>query len=93
MKISLKKNLSFKDNQISEIDFDFENLTGSDILSVEKEIRATGENIAAWEYSRSFLLAVAARACHLPVEVLKNLSLPDFTKIINETLNFLAGAA
>lgn len=93
MKLTLSKKIPYRDSDISEIDFEFENLTGNDILTVEREQRASGETVAAWEYSRSFLLAVAAKACHLPVDVLKNLSLPDFTKAINETLNFLAGAA
>lgn len=93
MKISLAKAIPYKDNKISEIDFDFDSLTGNDILNVEKELRASGENIAAWDYSRTFIIAIAAKSCHLPVEVLKNSSLSDFTKIINETLSFLNGAA
>lgn len=93
MKIELSKAIPYKDAQLKELELELENMTGKDILQVESDMKASGENIAAWEYSRSFLLNVAARASHLPVEVLQNLNVKDFTRVINETLNFLAGGA
>lgn len=91
MKIKLSKGISYKDAELKELDLELGDMTARDILTVESDMRIKGEQVAAWEYSRSFLLNIAARACHLPVEVLQNLNVKDFTRIVNETLNFLAG--
>ena len=91
MKISLSKPLSFRDETLTELELDLSGLTGKDILDVEAALKAKGINVAAWEYSRSFCSAVAAKAMGLPAPLLAELPAGDFTKIVNETLVFLAG--
>ena len=91
MKIELNKPLIYKDNEINELDLDLENLTGRDLINAEEELKTKGINISAWEFSRTFLISIAAKACHINSEELKNLSASDFTKVINEVLSFLAG--
>lgn len=93
MKIELKNALKYKDAELTALDLELEGLTAADVLEVEEELKAGGVNILAWEYSRAFLLAVASRACHLPLEVLKGLSVPDFARVVNEVLSFFAGTA
>lgn len=91
MKIELSKPIQYKDTELKEIEFALEDMTGKDLLKVESDLRAGGVNVPAWEYSRAFLIQVAASASHLPVEVLRGASVKDFTRIINEVLTFLAG--
>lgn len=93
MKFALKKAINYRDGKLKELDLDLDALTGYDILSVESELRSAGVQVPAWEYSREFLLGVAARASKMPVDALKNLGVRDFTNIINEVLIFLAGTA
>ena len=91
MKLELTQAIKYHDEELKALDLELENLTGADVLNVESELKAAGENVAAWEYSRVFLLGVAARACHLPFEVMKTLGLNDFMRVINEVLAFFAG--
>ncbi|GHV57174.1 hypothetical protein FACS1894216_21610 [Synergistales bacterium] len=41
------------------------------------------------DYSKVYLIRVAARAARMPVEVLDNLSARDFTVVTNRVQNFL----
>ena len=91
MKITLTKPLSYKDTELDTLDLDLGSLTGRDLLDTEEALKRSGVSVAAWEFSRTFLLSVAARSLHIPAEVLKGLSASDFTKLINEVLSFLAG--
>lgn len=93
MKIEFSHPIKYKDNDITSLDFDFESLTGRDLIDTEETLKKLGYTVAAWEYSRTFLLYVAAKSAHIPADVLKDLPAADFTKIINEALSFLAGAA
>ena len=91
MQINLSAPLNYKDTELHSLELDLENMTGYDLLSVEDDLRIQGVNIPAWEYSRTFLINIAAKSSHVPVEVLKGMKLADFTRVINEVLNFLAG--
>lgn len=93
MKITLTKPLKHKDKELSEIDLSLDDLTGQDMIDVEEEMKRKGVTVNAWDYSRSYLISIAARALKLPAEALKGLSARDFTTIINETLNFFSTTA
>ena len=92
MIITLSTPLKYKDSQLSQLDLDLHTLTGRDLINAEETLKRSGVQVAAWEFSRQFLLEVAAKALHMPSEVLKDLSAGDFTRVINEVLSFLAGA-
>ena len=91
MKIDLKKPLSYKDTDIETLELDLESLTGRSLIDAENSLKAKGQNISAWEFSRGFLLEVAGKASNIPPEALMNLTAADFTNVINEVLAFLAG--
>lgn len=93
MRIELLKRVNYRDGELEAVNLELENLTGYDVLSAESELRAAGVQVVAWETSREFLLTVAAKASHLPSEVLKSLGAQDFMRIINEVMIFLAGPA
>ena len=44
------------------------------------------------EFSKLYLVTVAARAAHIPAEVLRTLSARDFTVVTNAVQNFLTGS-
>lgn len=93
MKITLTKPLKHKDKELTELDLTLDDLTGQDMIDVEEEMKRKGITVNAWDYSRAYLIAIAARALKLPVEALRSLSARDFTLIVNETLNFFSAAA
>ena len=94
MRIKLIKTFTHNNKEYKELNFDFEKLTGQDLIDAEEITRRAGANIAigAADFSRSYVLSVAAKAASLPREALLNLSAQDFTNILNQTLIFLSGA-
>ena len=49
----------------------------------------SGEVPIATDFERVYLINVASKATHIPVEILKFASAKDFTRITNEVRNFL----
>jgi hypothetical protein len=92
MKIQLKKALRHKGQELLELDIPLENLTGSDLIEVEQQIFRAGKITLMADYSKVYLIRVAARAAKIPVEVMENLSARDFTVVANQVQNFLMGS-
>ena len=90
MKIQLKKAIMHKGQELSELDVDLDRLTGNDLIDVEEQAMRTGNNaFSATDFSRVYLIAVAARAARIPVEVLRMMNAHDFNKVVTEVRNFL----
>ncbi len=89
MKIHLKKAINFKGNEINTLDIPLEDLTGNDLIDVEEQILKTGNPIQSTDFSRVYLISVAARALHMPVEILKQMGAYDFARVVSEVRNFL----
>ena len=93
MKIELTKPIRYKDTDIHTLDLELDDLTGRDLIDAEETLKARGQTVAAWEFSRSYLLSVAAKSSHMPAEVLEGMNAADFTRTVNEVLSFLAQSA
>ena len=89
MKIQLTKTLSFRGNNLNELELDLEGLTGNDLINAEKQTIADENLPMVTDFSRAYLAAVAAQALKMPVEVLRDLPVKEFTKIVNEVQRFL----
>ncbi|MBQ7578628.1 MAG: phage tail assembly protein [Synergistaceae bacterium] len=89
MQIQLKKAIKHKNEDIYSLDIPLENLTGNDLIDVEEQIIKTGNFAAMTDFSRAYLIAVAAKAAHMPVEALRMMSAHDFSRVITEVRNFL----
>ena len=89
MKIQLKKAITHKGNELTTLDLELDNLTGNDLIDVEDQILKTGNPIQSTDFSRVYLITVAARALHMPVEILKQMCARDFARVVNEVRNFL----
>ena|GEM_PF-3266025 len=89
MKIQLKKALRHKGKELFELDIPLEDLTGSDLIEVEQELFRSGKVSLMPDYSKVYLIRVAARAAKIPAEVMENLSARDFTVVTNRVQNFL----
>ena len=89
MKIELTQALKYKDAELKELELDLNSLRGYEMLDAEEDLRRQGISIGAWDYSRPYMIQVASRAMHIPVEVLKGLSAKDFIRVCNEVMRFL----
>ena len=89
MKIKLKRAVMHKGEELEVLDMPLEELTGNDLIEAEKQIIQSGEAVVVTDFSRPYLIAVAARAAHIPVETLKFIDARDFTRITGEVRNFL----
>ena len=94
MKVQLKKALKHKGQELTELDIPLEELTGNDLIEIEKQVIDMNDRKAMIlpEFSKSYLAAVASRAAHIPVEVLRTLSARDFTAVTSAVQNFLTGS-
>lgn len=89
MKIQLKKAIKHKGQEIFTLDIPLDELTGNDLIDVEEQIMKTGQWFQATDASRVYLISLAARALHMPIEVLKQMNAHDFAKVATEVRNFL----
>lgn len=91
MKIQLKKPVHHKGEELYTLDIPLEDLTGNDLIEVEELILRTGNNpIQTLDFSRVYAISIAARALHMPVEILRQMNAHDFAKVVTEVRNFLA---
>lgn len=90
MKIQLKKAIMHKGQELKELDLCLDRLTGNDLIEVEEQAIKAGNNaFSATDFSRVYLIAVAARAMRIPVEVLRMMNASDFNAVVTEVRNFL----
>lgn len=93
--IKLSKSIQFEGKEYKELVLDLDSLTGNDIELAESQFIAQNPQIAAQtpmkELSKGFQAIVAAKAAKVPVELIKSLSGPDYTKTTTKVQTFLLG--
>ena len=89
MKIQLKKAIRHKGQELYTLDIPLEDLTGNDLIEVEEQILKTGNPMQTTDFSRVYLITIAARALHMPAEILRGMCAHDFARVITEVRNFL----
>ncbi|MBQ9628374.1 MAG: phage tail assembly protein [Synergistaceae bacterium] len=91
MRIELTRAITYKDTELKDIELDLESITGYQLIEAEEELRKQGIMINTWDMSRPFLIQIAGKASHIPVEVLKSMSASDFNRVCNVCAGFLLG--
>ena len=94
-KIILSKPIKKDGNKISELNLDFDKITGKEILAAEKETRLLGDSTPDAWYSKTFQAVLAAKAANEAVIVddVMNMAGPDFMQVTTLVSNFLFGWA
>ena len=87
---TLSKPFEYNGKTHEKLTFNFDSLTGNDILSVEDEMVDNAEYYVT-EASRSFQLRIAAKAAEIGSDVIKALPAKDFSKIVRAARDFLTG--
>ncbi len=72
-----------------EITFDFERLSGKDMLAIDMEMQMNNEFALTAEISRTMQCKLAAKAAGIGSDVLEAMPLSDFNRITNAARNFL----
>lgn len=89
--IKLKKPVTIKGKPVTEVNLDFEKLTGNDMIQAEKVARAMGVGEASVLASMKYQAIIAAKAIGCPVDDLFELGAVDFKNIAKEATSFLLG--
>ena len=93
MKIHLKKAIIHKGNELQTLDLDLDALIGEDLIKSESEVLQDGGTpLQTLSFSRTYAIMVAAKALHMPVEILRQMGARDFSKVVNEVQTFLAAS-
>lgn len=93
MEIKLQKPLQKDGQAVDKLSVNIENLTGNDIMNVEKELALRGNTSPNPLFSTEGLAIIAAKASGQIAEDIFNLCAPDFLMVTNSVSNFLFGWA
>ena len=84
-----KKPFEYEGKTYTELTFNFERLSGRDMVSIETEMQMNNEYAIAPEVSRSFQAKMAAKAAGIGSDVLDAMPIKDFNRITNAARSFL----
>ena len=92
MKVKLSKEYDLDGKMVKEIELNFADLTGKDILDAEQTTVMIDNQMGNMlELSKAYQINIAAKASGIPAEELKKLNLADFTKLTMEVQANLSG--
>lgn len=91
--IEFEKPFKYEDKTFERMGFDYNKLTGQDLINIEKEMTDIGEYALSPEISPNYLARLAAKAGGVSVDVITALPLKEFNRIKNSARDFLAGVA
>lgn len=86
---TFKKPFEYAGETYTTLTFDFEKMTGRDMVSIETEMQMNNEYCLAPEVSRSFQAKMAAKAAGIGSDVLDAMPIKDFNCITNAARSFL----
>lgn len=90
MKVSLSKPYMFEGEEIKEIDLNkLENLTGSDMVAINRMMKKRGNTDASPEMTLEFAFFAAMQATGIPLEFFYSLSMKDSMKLKTRVNYFL----
>jgi len=88
MKVSLIHPFRIKDEEVSEIDLDFEKLTGKQLADAEREARAMGDQTPSVMVSMQYHSIIAAKLIGVSVDDVLGMNAVDFKNIMVQVASF-----
>lgn len=86
---TFERPFEYEGKTYTELTFNFERLTGRDMVSIDAEMQAKNEYAIAAEISRSFQAKMAAKAAGIGSDVIEAMPIREFNKITNAARSFL----
>ena len=91
--VDLSRPIEWEGETFKRLAFDIGSLTGRDLQAILRHLRKTGvRDVAMPETDERYLMAVAAKAGNVDVEMLEALPARDYTAVKMETQGFLLGS-
>lgn len=89
--LRFRKPLEYDGETYEELKFDFDSLTGNDSLMVERELNRAGVQLVVPGFNGDYLIRMAIRACvdNVGNDVVRYMSLRDYSRLRSEMRNFL----
>lgn len=87
--IKLSKPLKINKQDVTEVELDFNKITGATLLAAEREARALGDDSMSMFVSMQYQAIVAAKIIGVSVEDITELPSNDFKNIVLPVANFL----
>ncbi|MCD5324778.1 MULTISPECIES: phage tail assembly protein [Pontibacillus] len=91
--VTLKKPITFNNQEYRTLKLDLDKLTGQDIEDAELQYTVRNPDLSAQtpmkDLSKGFQAIVAAKAAGLPVDVIKSMSASDYGKVTRMVQVFL----
>jgi hypothetical protein len=84
-----KKPFEYEGNKYATINFNFEKLTGRDMIAIENEMQANNEYALDPLLSRNFQSKMASKAGGIGSDALEAMPIQEFNRITNAARNFL----
>lgn len=88
--LTLKKPLEYEGKKYEELKYDFERLTGDDLLTAEAEMISQGAVVPVVDLSKAYNAAVFARAANIDYSMMRKLTAKDFTIATTLVMGFLS---
>lgn len=85
-----KKPFEYQGQKYKTVNFNFDSLSGDDMISAENEMMNNNEYALDVLLSSSYLSKLASKASGIPSDVIRAMPIRDFRKITAATRNFLA---
>lgn len=84
--------LEHEGKSYSDLTFDFDSLSGSDSLAIERELQMLGHTVIVANFDSEYLIRVCVKACTEPlgIDALGKLSIRDFNRLRNTVRGFLS---
>lgn len=81
----------FEEQTVTEITINFDDLTGNDILAVNRQYKAESKNSTSWapEMDKEYQAYIVAKAAGVHVGLVKTAPAKDFTRLTLRAQNFL----
>jgi hypothetical protein len=92
-KYKLSRKVKVADKEYSEIDIDFDRLTGEDMEAVAALPGCNSGDLNVSELSKTYLMNIVARAAGITINELRKFPITDCTKLTLKAQAFLMGAA
>lgn len=88
MLIKLTKPFKVKDKEVTEIELDFEKLTGKQLTDAEKEARAMGDRSPSVLVSMLYHSIIVAKIIGVPVDDVLAMNAADYKVLVSEAATF-----
>ena len=88
MIITLSRPVNYRDTELTQLELDFDSLTGNDLIQAEENLKRSKPDASLWGSLHTAY--IAAKASHIPAEIILTLPAKDFLNVYTSAINFFS---